>query len=139
MVGLPAASNDSAKPPAGFVTVAEGSRRRVGGAILGVAVGIGSVALLVTALAEPKLAPVLGPLAVLAGAAALWGAAHAEQRRLRADLVRLAAENRRLASRYEAIADAEWQLRDSEQHFRTLAEGRAEVEHALVEAREKAE
>jgi signal transduction histidine kinase/CheY-like chemotaxis protein len=139
MVGLPAASNDSAKPPAGFVTAAEGSRRRVGGAILGVAVGIGSVALLVAALAEPKLAPVLGPLAVLAGAAALWGAAHAEQRRLRADLVRLAAENRRLASRYEAIADAEWQLRDSEQHFRTLAEGRAEVEHALVEARERAE
>jgi signal transduction histidine kinase/CheY-like chemotaxis protein len=139
MVELPAASNDSAKPRAGLATAGVAARRRVAGAVLAIAVGVGSVALLVAALAEPKLAPVFGPLAVLAGVAALWGAAHAEQRRLRADLVRLAAENRRLAAKSESIADGEWQLRDSEQHYRARAEGREEVEQALVEARERAE
>jgi signal transduction histidine kinase/CheY-like chemotaxis protein len=138
MVELPAASNDSVKPVATTLAPEAGSRQRQRGALLAIAVGVLSVAALLAAFAEPELAPAVGPAAVLVGLAALWAAARSEQRRLAADLGRLAAENHRLAAKYEAISDREWQLRDSEAHFRARAEGRL-TDHALVAAREKAE
>ncbi|MEO8669367.1 MAG: ATP-binding protein, partial [Bauldia sp.] len=140
MIELPVVSNDPAGPVAP-ATVSPGLRhpRRVAGAGLALAVGLGAVLVALAVLAEPKAVPALGVVAVLGGVVALWAVAWTAQRRLRADLVRLAAESRRAAVAHERSAIAEARLRQSEERFRALAGGRQDVERALVDARRRAE
>ena len=96
-------------------------------ALLAMAGGLGAVGALLVLLAEPTLAPVLGPLALLVISFALWGAAHADHRRLAAELDRLAGENARLATRLESLADTAWELRESEERYRSLIEAEGDI------------
>ncbi len=80
--------------------------------------------------ASPSLAPLIAPLVVLVGAVALWGANRADHRRLSADLDRLAGDNRRLAETVEHLSDAAWEIRESEERYRSLIEARQRAEAA---------
>jgi PAS domain S-box-containing protein len=128
MLRVPVASNDAAPPPpAGAENAAPAGRRKVALAILAMGCGLGTVGGLLVVLAAPALAPVLGPFAIFAIAFALWGAAHADHRRLAAELDRLAGENARLATRLESLADTAWELRESEERYRSLIEAEGDV------------
>jgi signal transduction histidine kinase/DNA-binding response OmpR family regulator len=138
MVELPASRKESLQTVTAAIPPSAAGDR-VGGAALALAVGLGGILLLLLALTEPQLGPVFGPAALASGILAVAGAVLIDRRRLQSEIARLALANRHLGEHHEVMADAEWQLRDSEQHFRGLAEGRTVVEQALVEARQKAE
>ena len=129
MLRVPVASNDAAPPApatAGASSAVHG-RRKIVIAILAMTGGLGAVGALLVALADPALAPVLAPLAILVGAGALWGAAHADHRRLAVELDRLATENARLAARLESLADTAWELRESEERYRSLIDAQGDI------------
>src|SRR6185503_18395282 len=138
MVELPAAPKETLSPATRQLPVGPVAGR-VGGAALALAIGLGGLLLLLVSLTEPRLGPVFGPVALVTGVFAVAGAVYLDRRRLLGEIGRLLADNRHLGDHHERLADAAWQLRDSEQHFRGLAEGRTVVEQALVEARQKAE
>lgn len=139
MVELPAAPKETLSPATRPLPIGLPAADRVGGAALALAIGLGGLLLLLVSLTEPRLGPVFGPAALVSGVLAVAGAVYLDRRRLIGKIARLSADNRHLGDHHERLADAAWQLRDSEQHFRGLAEGRTVVEQALVEARRKAE
>jgi PAS domain S-box-containing protein len=104
-----------------------GTGQRVAGAF--VATLVGFAVLVVFALAEvyPQLSAPVAALTLLVVAFALWGAARSDAARQRADLVRLAADNLRLASDLEALADTAWELRESEEVYRSLVDAQGDL------------
>ncbi len=138
MVELPAASNDPAphsrslpprRSPAGAAPVRRPPPRahHVGAALFAAVAGLAALAALVTADLRQELAPVLLPLVVLAGAAAMWGAARVDHLKLRAELGRLAEENLRLVASLETLADTAWELRESEERYRSLIDAQGDL------------
>ncbi len=91
------------------------------------AAGLATLVGLIVAYLRPELAPVLVPLVVLLGTGALWGAARVDHLKLRADLVRLADENQRLAASLESLADTAWELRESEERYRSLIDAQGDL------------
>ena len=110
-----------AAPPAEAGVALETLRpRTAGAALIAAAAGIGALVGLVFAYVEPVSAPVIAPIVVLLAATGLWGASRVDQRRLRSEIGRLAVENRALAQRLESLADSAWELRESEERYRSL-------------------
>ena len=104
--------------------------RRVAAGLFAAAAGLGVLAAGAVAWAFPSSAPIIAPAIVLVGAAALWGANRADNRRLAADLERLRRENRRLAATIERLADTAWELHESDERYRTLTDARRRAEAA---------
>ena len=104
--------------------------RRIAAGLFAAAAGIGVLVAGAVAWSSPALAPIVAPMVVLVGAVALWGANRADHRRLSADLDRLAGDNRRLAETVEHLSDAAWELRESEERYRSLTEARQRAEAA---------
>jgi PAS domain S-box-containing protein len=133
---VPAASNDptpAALAPAGAPGISAkvdrsppAPRRLLGGVVASLA-ALTVMAALAFAYAEPSLAPMLVPIAALLGATALWGAARIDHLRLRSDLRRLAVENHRLAASLESLADTAWELRESEERYRSLIDAQGDL------------
>ena len=79
------------------------------------------------AAAYPAAAPLSAAGATVLAAIAFWGAARVDQRRLAAARERLAADNRRLAARLESLADTAWELRESEERYRSLIDAQGDL------------
>jgi PAS domain-containing protein len=75
----------------------------------------------------PGLSPAVLVLAVAASAIAFWGAARADQAGLHSERDRLAADNRHLAGQLEALADTAWELRESEERYRSLIDAQGDL------------
>jgi PAS domain S-box-containing protein len=95
--------------------------------LLAIAIGLGVLATLASALVFPVLLPFAVPLVALAAAGALWAVARVEQNRVHADVARLAADNRRLGERLEHISDTAWELRESEERYRGLIDAQGDL------------
>ena len=140
MAGQQPPAENTREPPAGgeegrptaadLVTPPVAGPHRVVAGFFAAAAGLGVLAAAAVAWAWPALAPVIAPLIVLVGAVALWGASRADRRRLAGDLARLVADNRRLAETIEHLSDAAWELRESEERYRSLVEARQKAEEA---------
>ena len=89
--------------------------------------GLAALVALIVAYLRPELAPALVLVVVLVGSAALWGAARVDHLKLRADLARLADENLRLAESLESLADTAWELRESEERYRSLIDAQGDL------------
>ena len=137
MVELPAASNDSAPAAAARggaprePAVARPARRagggRVAAALFASVAGLVALAALAVAWVRPEMSAGMAPVVVLLGAAAFWGAARIDHMKLRADLARLAGENRRLAASLERLSDTAWELRESEERYRSLTDAQGDL------------
>ncbi|MCR4283228.1 MAG: ATP-binding protein, partial [Bauldia sp.] len=132
------AANDSLPPPqaAGAreplpapptVAAAGDARRRVLAALLASAAGLGILAAFALAWINPLLSPAVAAVVLFVSAIALWGAARVDHRRLRFDLERLAGENHRLTARLESLADTAWELRESEERYRSLVDAQGDL------------
>jgi PAS domain S-box-containing protein len=75
----------------------------------------------------PVLAPTIAALTLAATALALWGAARVDASSAAAERTRLAAENERLSRELETIADAAWELRESEERYRSLIDAQGDL------------
>jgi PAS domain S-box-containing protein len=75
----------------------------------------------------PVLAPTIAVLALAVTAIALWGASRVDASNFRAEHTRLAEENRRLSAEMESIADAAWELRESEERYRSLIDAQGDL------------
>lgn len=128
------ATSDSERPPAADASAPGG--RNVAIAILAMVCGLGAVGMFLIGLTDPALAPVLGPLAILAAACALWVATDSERRRLACVCERLTGENAAMAESLEATGR---ELRESQERYRSLIDARKETEQALLESRRRAE
>ncbi len=104
--------------------------RRVAAGLFAGAAGVGILLAGAIAWLSPASAPFIGPLVVLTGAIALWGASRADHERLAADLTHLTQENRRLAETVEQLSDVAWELHESDERYRTLTEARQRAEAA---------
>ncbi len=114
--GLPGASKDRDAAPAILPAVAA-------------AVGLAALAALY---ADPSLSPLTAPIAVIAGAAALWSAARIDVHRLRGTAGRLADDNARLVAERERAAARSQELRDSEVQARQKAEAANEAKSRFL-------
>jgi signal transduction histidine kinase/CheY-like chemotaxis protein len=127
---LPAASaktpEKNATPPA----EPAGAQGRVLAAFLAVVAGLATLVAFALAYAVPQSAAVMAPVIVVAGAAAVWGAARIDHLGLHRKLAGLAAENHRLAGRLEALADTAWELHESEERYRSMIDAREKAEAA---------
>ena len=103
------------------------ARRRVVAALFASAAALGILVAFAVAWIYPLLSPAVAAAVVVVSAVALWGAARVDHLRLRADLDRLAAENRRLAARLESLADTAWELRESEERYRSLIDAQGDL------------
>ena len=106
---------------------AVGTGRRVAGAFLATVVGFGILVAFALAQIEPTLAPIVAAGTLVVGALAVWGAARSDQARQRSDLVRLASDNLRLANELEGLADTAWELRESEEVYRSLVDAQGDL------------
>ena len=104
--------------------------RRVAAGLFAAAAGLGVLVAGAVAWVSPESAPFVGPLVVLTGAFALWGAAQADHKRLAGDLTRLTQENHRLAETVEQLSDVAWELHESDERYRSLTEARQRAEAA---------
>ncbi len=73
------------------------------------------------------MAPVVAPVAVVLGAVSLWGASRIDTHRYRVRLDALLAEKRELAATLERIADTAWELRESEERYRSLIDAQGDL------------
>ncbi len=126
----PAARSGERPKAADLVSPPVTGPRRVAAALFGFVAGLGILVAGALAWTTPALAPIVAPLVVLAGAVALWGADRADQRRLENDLARLSGDNRRLAEMVEQLSDTAWEIRESEERYRSLIEARQKAEEA---------
>lgn len=132
------ATNDPERPsPAGEVPAS--GRRKVAAAILAMVCGLGAVGALLVGLSDAALAPLLGPLAILAAAGALWVAADSERRRLASECARLKSDNTEMAVRLGTLEATSRELHQSRERYRSLIDARKETEKALLESRRRAE
>ncbi len=104
--------------------------RRVAAGFFAAAAGLGILVASAIAWTQPNLAPFIAPAVVLIGAAALWGAHHADSQRLAAGVAHLVQENRRLAEQVEQLSDVAWELHESDERYRSLTEARQRAEAA---------
>ncbi len=103
---------------------------RVAAGLFAAAAGLGVLLAGAIAWVSPESAPFIGPLVVLVGAVALWGAARADRKRLAGDLAHLTQENHRLAETIEQLSDVAWELHESDERYRSLTEARQRAEAA---------
>ena len=80
----------------------------------------------------PDPAPVLASAAVALAVAATWAAIGAVANRRDSDVAALKAENAELARGLEEAADKAWELRDSEERYRSLNHARERAEAASL-------
>jgi signal transduction histidine kinase/CheY-like chemotaxis protein len=106
---------------------AVGSGRRIAGALLATVVGLGILVAFALAEIDPALSPAVAAATLAVGAFAIWGAARSEHARQRSDLVRLASDNLRLANELESLADTAWELRESEEVYRSLVDAQGDL------------
>jgi len=106
------------------------ARRRTAAAGLAVVAGVVALVALTAAYAVPVTLPVVGPVAVLLGAIALWSTARFDAIRIASDRDRLSDENRELSVAVEALADKAWELRETEERYRNLIAAREKAEAA---------
>ena len=115
-----------AAPPPEAETALPGPDRAAAGIIAALA-GLVSLAALAIVYVEPALAPVVAPVAVVLGAVSLWGASRIDTGRYRARLDALLGEKRELAATLERIADTAWELRESEERYRSLIDAQGDL------------
>jgi PAS domain S-box-containing protein len=96
-------------------------------AILAAIAGLIALSALAFAYVEPTMAPVAAPVAVVLGAVSLWGASRIDTIRYRARLDALLGEKRELAATLERIADTAWELRESEERYRSLIDAQGDL------------
>jgi PAS domain-containing protein len=122
---------DAMMPLPSRAAVADGdprdARRRIFAALFATAAGFGILFAFAIAWAYPVTSPFIAGGVVIASGAALWGAARIGEKRVRADLDRLAAENTKLATRLERLADTAWELRESEERYRSLIDAQGDL------------
>ena len=100
---------------------------RVAAGIFAAIAGLVSLGALAIVYVEPTLAPVVAPVAVVLGAVSLWGASRIDTDRYRARLDALLGEKRELAATLERIADTAWELRESEERYRSLIDAQGDL------------
>jgi PAS domain S-box-containing protein len=100
---------------------------RVAAGLLAAVTGLVALSALAVAYVEPPLAPVVAPVAVILGAIALWGASRIDLVRFRARLDALSGEKEELAARLERSADTAWELRESEERYRSLIDAQGDL------------
>jgi signal transduction histidine kinase/DNA-binding response OmpR family regulator len=127
---LPAAERAAAREPQPSAGPASDAPRRVLAALLASAAALGILVAFALAWVYPAVSPAAAAAVVIVSAVALWGAARIDQAGLRADVARLTAENRRLTARLESLADTAWELRESEERYRSLLDARHKAEAA---------
>jgi PAS domain S-box-containing protein len=123
-VTVPPAETPSVSPPGPRT---EGSGRRVAAAFVATVVGFAVLVVFALAKVFPQLSAPVAALTLLVAAFALWAAARSGAARQRADLVRLAGDNLRLASELEDLADTAWELRESEEVYRSLVDAQGDL------------
>jgi signal transduction histidine kinase/DNA-binding response OmpR family regulator len=123
VVRAAAAADRAADAPAD--TGAE--RRRLAAAVFASIAALAILAAFAGATIYPAHAPAIAAGVVFLGGVALWGAARIDHRRLAADRDRLVAENRRLVARLESLADTAWELRESEERYRSLIDAQGDL------------
>jgi signal transduction histidine kinase/CheY-like chemotaxis protein len=101
--------------------------RQVAAALLAGLAGIGILVAFAVAQVYPFLASGVTAGALLLTAIAIWGAVRIEQKQMRLDLARLAADNLRLATELESLADTAWELRESEERYRSLIDAQGDL------------
>ena len=114
-----------ADPPAAPAAVP--SRRRVVAGLLAASAGLGILVGFALVHLWPAFAPVAAAAGALVSAVALWGAARVDHAGLKAEIVRLAADNRRLTGQLESLADTAWELRESEERYRSLIDAQGDL------------
>ena len=102
-------------------------RRRVLAALFASGAALAVLVAFALAWLYVPLSPLVAAGAVGVTALALWGAARADQVKFRADLERLAGENRRLAADFEQLSDTTWELRESEERYRSLIDAQGDL------------
>jgi signal transduction histidine kinase/CheY-like chemotaxis protein len=137
MLRQPAASNDSMPPAEGLAVrrlepppeprAPVDSRSRVAAALFASAAALLILVAFAIAHLYPMLSPAVAATVVVISSAALWGAARVDQNQLRTDLARLADENRRLAASLESLADTAWELRESEERYRSMIDAQGDL------------
>ncbi|MEJ0097959.1 MAG: ATP-binding protein [Bauldia sp.] len=119
---------DSAPPPASKRhRQGDGTGRRVAGALLATVVGLGVLAGFAVAAVDSALSPAVAAVTIAVCALVVWGAARVGEARRRAERARLAADNLRLASELESLADTAWELRESEEVYRSLVDAQGDL------------
>ena len=81
---------------------------------------------------RPDLASVLAPAAMALAVAATWAVMRVGANRRDSDVAALKAENTELARALEEAADKAWELRDSEERYRSLNHARERAEAASL-------
>ncbi|MEJ0011376.1 MAG: ATP-binding protein [Bauldia sp.] len=104
----------------------QASRRVVGGLFAALA-GIAVLFAFAYAYLYPSLAPTIAAVALAFTVVALWGAQRIDQQQFAAERARLAAENVRLANELEALSDTAWELRESEERYRSLIDAQGDL------------
>jgi PAS domain S-box-containing protein len=96
-------------------------------ALLAALVGIGILVAFALADLYPALAPTIAILALGATAVSLWGASRVDASSSDVERARLQAENKRLSAELESVADAAWELRESEERYRSLIDAQGDL------------
>jgi PAS domain S-box-containing protein len=97
------------------------------GGLFAALAGIGILVAFAFAYIYPSLAPVIGAAALAFTVVALWGAQRVDQQSFDAARARLAGDNARLAAELESLSDTAWELRESEERYRSLIDAQGDL------------
>ena len=101
--------------------------RRLLGAVLALAIALSILVAFALAHIYPALAPTVAAATLAIVAFGLWGAARVDTRTLRDDVARLGDDNAALTAQIESLADTAWELRESEELYRSLVDAQGDL------------
>jgi PAS domain S-box-containing protein len=105
----------------------EQQRRRIVGAIFASLAGLAVLVAFAFADLYPEYAPAIAVVALAFTLAALWGAARTDSTGFTAAQERLRTDNARLIAELEALSDTAWELRESEERYRSLIDAQGDL------------
>ena len=108
------------EPAPGGKAAPAASQRRVVAALIAAAAGLVVLVAFAVALVDPFAGPLVALLALAAVGAGMWGALRASERAQRAETARLAGE-------IERLSDTAWELRESEERYRSLVDAAGDL------------